>query len=328
MVAEQTGAELPVVRPPRKTRVLVLWNYTALSANAEVPKPPEGVIDELCTLLAARGYEPRAFNAEDNCDRMGDAVILFRPDIVLNLIDHFHGDTLMAASAAGLLEIFEYPAVGADSLAIAACSDRLRTHLVLRDAQVPCTGFIPVWDSEELPDTSTLRFPVILTQAFDDIYHRPAERPVLATVDELAEHAAEILPEYDLPFMIEEHITGRRLTALVLGDEVLPPVELTIDETGTLQGDVAELDDPDAIVDIAWRAAQITNCRDWAQIDLVVTEGGQALVTDVRPSVSLWNVDSPFRRAAATHAEGIGGVLGLAIESALTRVKRQAALEG
>lgn len=322
MVTEQSGAELPVARPPRKPRVLVLWNYTTLSANAEVPEPPANAIDELCTLLAARGYQPRGFNVEDNCDRMGDAVVLYRPDVILNLIDHFHGDTLMASSAAGLLEIFEYPAVGADSLALAACSDRLRTHLVLRDAGVPCTGFIPVWDAEELPDTSALRFPVILTQAFDDIYHRPAERPVIATVDELIEHAGEVLPEYELPFMIEELIDGRRLTALVLGDEVLPPVELTVDD-GAMHAEVATLDDPDAIVDIAWRAARITNCRDWAQIDLVVTEGGQVLITDVRPHVSLWNLDSPFRRAAATHAEGIGGVVGAAIESALARVRRQ-----
>jgi D-alanine-D-alanine ligase-like ATP-grasp enzyme len=306
--------------------VLVLWNYTDLSANAEVPEPPPGVIDELCTLLEARGYQVRAFNAEDNCDRAGDSVILFRPDVVLNLIDHFHGDTLMAAAVSGLLEIFEYPAVGADSLAIAACSDRLRTHLVLRDAAVPCTGFIPVWDADELPDTSALRFPVILCQSFDDIYHRPAERPVLATVDELAEHAAEILPEYELPFMIEEMISGRRLTALVLGDEVLGPVELTTSDDGVLLGELAEFDDPEVITEIAWRASRVTNCRDWAQIDLVVTEGGQALVTDVRPCVSLWNADSPFRRAAATHAEGIGGVISAAIESALARARRQAAL--
>jgi D-alanine-D-alanine ligase-like ATP-grasp enzyme len=227
-----------------------------------------------------------------------------------------------------MLEIFEYPAVGADSLAIAACSDRLRTHLTLRDAGVPCTGFIPIWDAEELPDTSPLRFPVILSQAYDDIYHRAAERPILATVDQLAEHAADIIPDYELPFMIEEHITdrGRRLTVLVVGDEVLPAVELS-GESGELIAEVAEVDDPSVIADVAWRASRVTNCRDWAQVDLVVTEGGQVLVTDVRPSVSVWSVESPFRLAGAAHADGIGGVVGIAIESALARARRLAGFE-
>ena len=303
----------------------MLWNYTSLSANAEVPEPPAGAVSELITLLRMRGYEVKGFNAEDNCDRVGDAVVLFRPDIIFNLIDHFHGDNLLAGSAAGLLEIFEYPAIGGDSLAIAACQDRLRTHLVLRDAGVPCTGFIPIWEAaDELPDTSTLRLPVILTQTFDDIYHRVAERPLLTTVDELAEHAAEILPEYEMPFMIEEYIGERRLAAVVIGEDVLPPVEITAAEDGTVDIEIAELDDAEAITNLAYRAARVTHCRDWAQIDLVVTEGGQPLVTDVRPCVNVLSPESPFRRAAAEHADGIGGALGVVVESALARARRQA----
>lgn len=308
--------------------MLVLWNYTALSANAEVPEPPADAVSELTTLLRMRGYEVKAFNAEDNCDRVGDAVVLFRPDIIFNLIDHFHGDTLLAGSAAGLLEIFEYPTIGGDSLAISGCQDRLRTHLVLRDAGVPCTGFIPIWDAdEELPDTSMLRFPVILSQTFDDIYHRSAERPLLATVDELAEHAAEVLPEYEMPFMIEEYVGERRLSVVIVGDEALPPVELIAGEDGAVSVEIAELDDAEAITNLAYRASRVTNCRDWAQVDLVVTEGGQALVTDVRPCVSVWHSDSPFRRAAADHPDGVGGALGAVVESGLARARRLAEAE-
>lgn len=331
MVSEPTGAAAPdpiPTRPPRKPRVLVLWNYTSLSANAEVSEPPAEAIAELTTLLRVRGYEARAFNAEDNCDRMGDAVVLFRPDIVFNLIDHFHGDTLLASSAAGLIEIFEYPAVGADSQAIAACQDRLRTHLALRDAQIPCTDFIPVWDvDDDLPDTSTLRFPVILTQTFDDIYHRGAARPLLTTVDELSEHAAEVLPEYEMPFMIEEYIAERRLSAVVTGEEVLPPVEIAAGSDGSLSVEVAALDDAATITDLAYRAARVGSCRDWAQIDLVVTEGGQALVTDVRPCVNVSSHESPFWKAAGAYAGGPGAALALVVESALARARRLAQIE-
>lgn len=329
MVAEpsdpETAAPSPAPRrPPRRPRVVVFYNYTALSAAAEVPEPPAAEIAELRELLAGQGYEAAIFNAEDSCDRMGDAVVLQRPDIILNLVDHFHGDSLLAGSVAGMLEIFEYPLVGGDALCVASCADRLRTHLMLRDAGVPCTAVVPVWDRDELPDHSGLRAPVILTQSFDDIYHRAGARPLLADAAEIEAHAAEVLPAYDLPFLLEEYVSGRRLSAVIAGAEVLPPTELWKNEEGLWLIDVAELGEARArVIEVAARAAHVAGCRDLAQIDMVLPAGGEPLVTDVRPAPTPWHEDSPLRVAAAETDGGLGGAVAAAIESALARLRRQ-----
>jgi len=320
--------------PKRQRRILVAYNHTELSALAEAPEPADDSVRELTALIAAQGFDVFAVNAEDDCDRLGDAVVLYKPDLILNLIDHFHGQTLLAGAAASLLDIFEFPYTGGDEHCIGGCHDRLRSRLILSSADVRVPAFVPLWTptaaADLAVDLTALEYPVILTQSFDDIYHRPYERPLLANADELRAFTAEVLVDYEPPFLIEEYVGHQKMSVIVIDNQqALAPCEVWRDEDDEWQVGLADLTPEQAeyIRAVALEASSAMACRDWSQVEIAINSAGTVYVTDVRPNVTPWNPDSPFRVAAADHEDGASGVLAQVIASGLRRAERQAKIE-
>lgn len=338
-VADPEGAEKPqeaALAPPippapkRPKRILVAYNHTEFSVLAEAPEPSAEAVRELTALLSAQGFDVLAINAEDDCDRLGDAVVVYRPDLILNLIDHFHGDTLLAGPSASLLDIYEYPYTGGDAHCITACQDRLRCRLMLTSAGVRVPGFAPMWTRRHVPDLRDLRYPVILTQAFDDIYHRSDERPLLEDEAAVRAFTDEILTEYDPPLLIEEYIGDQKMSVIVVaGKYALTACEVWRDEDEEWHVTVAELTGEQTahVHGVAIEASEVMGCRDWSQVEVTLDEAGIVFVTDVRPIVTPWNPDNPFRVAAADHFEGAGGVLAEVVKSALARAEKVARIQ-
>ncbi len=324
-------SDAPSKAAQRPQRVLIAFNHTDLSELAEAPEPsPEG-IRELVALLSVEGFEVQAVNAEDDCDRLGDAVVLFRPDVVLNLIDHFHGNALFAASAAGLLDIFEFPYSGGDGHCIALCQDRLQGRLALVSAGIEVPRFVPVWARGPLPVLESLRFPAIFTQSFDDIYHRSSERLLLTDAATAREFATEVLLDYDPPLLFEEYVGHQKLSVIVVADEIaLKPCEVWRDEEGEWQVAIADLADEqsDVISNIAIAASNVLGCRDLSMVEIAINTAGDVFVTDVRPTVTPWLPESPFRVAASEHPLGASGLLARVVNAALARGTRLEKLQG
>ena len=332
---EDRPAETP--SPPQEklraqgpTRVLVAWNHTELSENAELDEPSDEDIGELLALIAGEGYEVLDVNAEDNCDRLGDAVVVFRPDMILNLLDHFHGDTLLAPACANLLEIFEYPFTGGNAHAISGCQDRLRSRLVLRSAGITVPEFACIWKREDvatLIERSVLRFPLVFTQSYDDIYHREDCRGRIEEVAELREAADEVFAEYEPPFLVEEYLEETTLAVIVIDGQALDPCAVTYDEDA-VSFELASLgvEERDQLGALAVTAATVLGARDWAQVDIVLDASGQAFVTDVRPLLVPFQAECSFSVAAPTFPGGAGAAIAKVIESALSRARKTAAL--
>lgn len=321
------------VRAP--SQVLVLWNRrddppeaigpTELTEGA-APRPlPRS--QQVATFVAAvreQGLAVQAIDIEDDLGRLRDALTVMRPQLVVNLIDQFRDDSTRQAAVASLLELLGAPLVGAGATGLMTCQDRVRARISLSYAGLPGPGFVVVRDRNAVPDTDGLRSPLIVTQAFDDVYSEEGRAHPLASREQVLARCASLFPEYELPFLIEEYLATRRLHAVVLGHRVLEVLPL-IEANG--RGDAWQLAQlqPELlgrVRDLARRAHRALECRDLAQIDIHLDELGAPHVIDVRPMPDM-GPGSPMWAAAGFTERGPRRVFGEVLTHAHERIADQ-----
>jgi D-alanine-D-alanine ligase len=302
------------------------------AAPAEPQPPALETRDAVVEGLRAAGHRVWAFNLDDDIDRISHSVVVVRPDMVVSLVEQMWADTTQPAGVCRMLDLYGYPYLGSDPLGMATCQERARTHLMLADAEVPVPGFVVVRDVNAIPDTEDLAAPLIVTQAFDDIYELEGESNPVHTREELEERVTNLAAEYDMPFVVEEYLTGRHIHALVLGNRVLdvqPLIERVVDDNGYEEYVLAQLD-PDTvgrIRDLARRAFRAMSLRDIAQIDFCLAEDELPFVIDVRPAPELGPA-SLARAAGRLGEHGFSGVLDLAVKAVVERANINLELPG
>jgi D-alanine-D-alanine ligase len=274
--------------------------------------------------LREYGMVATSVDIDDDIDRVIDSIVLERPIVIFNLVDQYDGDATQHTAVAGLLDLLGIPYTGSDPLALGSCQDRARTRLVLDDADVPVPGYAIVRDVNAIPDTRRLRPPLIVTQAFDDLYDEEGATRPIHDREELEARLYELAGEYELPLLVEEFLGGRRLHAVVTGSRVLDVLPLCeTDDEGVVALSQLDSETADRARALARRAFRATGCRDLAQIDFHL-QGGELAVTDVRPSLDLGS-GSPFAVAASACEGGFDGVVA---EIARQAIRRARAVEG
>ncbi len=281
--------------------------HTSSPGEAKTPEPLTE-IDEVDRALEEGGFRVSRCNLDDDIDRLGHAVVVVRPDLIVNLVDEMWDDATQHVGVAQLCDLYGYPTVGSDPLTLATCQERSRVRLILADAEVTGPGFGIVRDINSIPDTSGLSFPLVVTQAFDDTYELEGLGHAITTREELEERVAELAAEYELPLLIEEFLSGRRLQIIVIGNRSLQLLPLTeTPQDAAVPGEdatVAQLDLEHAqrARELARTAFRAMGCRDVAQVDFCLTDDGNLYVIDVRPAFDMGD-GSPFQ-VAATATDG------------------------
>jgi len=309
----------------RKNKILVLHN------GGPVPEESERQhLDAMADALSARGYEVSIVDAEDDPSRISHAATVAQPDLIFNLVTQFRGDTLQQPNVASLLELQGLPYTGSDPLCLSTCQDRIRTHLLMGDADIPVPPYVVVRDINAIPDTEALGFPLVVSHAFDDIYDEPSTRTLVRSRAELEERARELAAGAELPLLVERWVAGRRISAFVLGNrvlEVLPLAERSLDEaTGAVgPAQVAQLDTTtaDVLRALAQRAFRVMDCRDCAQIDFALDTDDEPYALDVRPVFDTFP-GSAFVVGSRASALGFGGTVALLAEIGLDRAEAMA----
>lgn len=322
-------------RADSKPKLLVLHNRAGRGAATDrAPDPAEGpdggdaALDHLRALAAGlgeSGFEVALVDAEDDTQRITHAVVVEQPALVF-LVDHFDGAVLRHPSVANLLDLHGLTYTGSDPLCLATCLDRVRTYLLLSDAEVPVPAHAVVRDINAIPDTAAIEPPMLIRHAFEHDVDDPDRRSLVHTRAELEERAGALAAGPGLPILVERFIEGRRVQAVVLGNrvlEVLPLSERAVDDDGRLgPARLAQLDvdTADAIRTLAQRAFRVMGCRDCAQIELALDRDGRPVVLDVRPVFDMFP-DSPFVVGASASELGVAGAVARLADIALDRLE-------
>jgi D-alanine-D-alanine ligase len=210
-------------------------------------------------------------------------LVASRVDITCNLARGSTG-TYQRFQVAALFEHLSIPYTGAHPHAHELTESRDRLKEVLREHDVPSAAFSVVRSQEEVAPLQRRRFPMAVFSARYVPLRR--ERSIARDFGELEALVAQRLAEGQA-VMVEPHVDAS-FACLLIGNgrsrAMLPPV--AVDWAGDPESGspvveripVGMLEELDAI---SRRAADAVGCRDWALVDVGLSEGGVPTVVTV-----------------------------------------------
>jgi D-alanine-D-alanine ligase len=243
-------------------------------------------------------------------------------DWVFNLAETIDGFPLKEYEVAAQMEVLNIPFTGSRSRALYNCSDKASAKNRLSEVGLPTPGY-EVFRTG-FPVITRLQFPLIVKPVQEDgsigIFSRSVVRSQLA----LEERVAEVHECYQQPAIVEEYIEGRDIGVSVLGNgptrRALPPSEcvylndfegerILTYEAKWLVGSNAyentksvcptQLEEPvrEAVKNLALRACDLMDCRDYARVDLRL-RGDESFLIEVNTNPCINPVDTAYTRAS------------------------------
>jgi len=301
-------------------------------ANAEYDHP--STIDIIADAIASQGYKVKkignALNVLEQLDKLD-------VDIVFNISEGSTGRN-RESQVPILLEMAGVPYVGADALTLSLTLDKVMAKKVFISENIPTPKFFEVKNIESLKDSDHLKFPLIVKPRFEGSSKGLSEKSRVENLDELRKQSEYLINTYKQPALVEEFISGLEFTVAVIGNDnpiALPVVQVKIDgETklgdkfytfARISSDRLEYVCPaevskelsDKIADIAVKAYQSVDCRDFGRVDFRVDNAGNAYVLEINPLPSLSTEDVfPLvaKEIGLTYNEIIGKIIKIALE--------------
>ena len=159
-----------------------------------------------------------------------DAVEEWKPDIVFNMLEEFHGETLYAQNVVALLELLRVPYTGCNPRGLMLARGKDLSKKLLKYHRVPVPAFAVFPMGKKVRRPGRLKFPLIVKSLWEDASLGIAQASIVDTDEKLAERVAFIHKRLNTPAIAEEFIEGREIYVGVLGNDriqVLPVWELS-----------------------------------------------------------------------------------------------------
>jgi D-alanine-D-alanine ligase len=298
--------------------------------------------------LQTEGYQVTLLNIEDDLSRLQRLLSQDAPDVIFNLVEMFHGDPQLESAIAGLFDLYEITYTGSAPFALELCQRKAITKQVLMKQGIATPGY-RLLRLPRVPRVHGLRYPLIVKPASEDASLGVEARSVVYDYGQLVSRVKAVFESFKPPILVEEFIPGKELHVAVLGNErpqVLPIIEfdfseLPDDHPAIITYDVkwnpldqayhkvhaicpAQLTEKveQIVKDQALQAFQATLCRDYARIDMRLTESDTPCVLEVNPNPDLTESVS-FMQSAERAGLSFSQTLAKIVEFALARGKKR-----
>jgi D-alanine-D-alanine ligase len=242
-------------------------------------------------------------------------------DIVLNICEGL-GSRNRESEVPLILDLFKIPFVGSDALTLGMTLDKVMAKKVFAADGVPTPKYFVADGRTQVFDFDSMKFPLIVKPRHEGSSKGISEKSIVTNKKALKNQVDQISRIYRQPALVEEFISGREFTVLVIGNEApvaLPSVQIQIAgllELGDLVYTFRRLSGtdiayvcPSKISDslekklrrIAVAAYQAVECRDFGRVDFRVDKKGNPYVLEINPLPS-FSVEDVFPLiAAASH---------------------------
>ena len=141
-----------------------------------------------------------------------------QPEMVINLVNSIKGKESLASAIPGVLELLDIPYTGADILGLSLDTNKFVIKKLLQQNGVPVPNFQLFSTPDDYMDPA-IRFPLISKL---NAIHGSVEitrDAVSETEKQLRKRLRYLIRTYKQPVLVEEFISGRELTAIVIQDK-------------------------------------------------------------------------------------------------------------
>ncbi len=225
-------------------------------------------------------------------------------DLAFNIAEGFHGQAREAIVPA-VLEMLHIPYTGSGVLALVLALDKGRSKQIFKAVGIPTPNFQVFFRPDE-PLDPKLHFPLIVKPNYEGSGKGILASSVVRGEAALRTQIERVYREYGLEVLVEEFIEGTELTVGILGEEVLPILEIDFSSCAPagesfyswrvkeFQGNKEMHLDPKfrcpanlsapvaaAVKSVAKKAALALGCRDICRVDIRLSAEGIPYVLEV-----------------------------------------------
>ena len=326
-------------------KITLLHNADALEP------PPDPVLEQLTGAMRGLGHDTDTLPVDRDVAPLVTHLQDGKPDLVFNLAESFDGKSAMDSSVTALLNLLGLRYTGSSPAGLIAAGDKSLTKKILSFHGIQTPQFATLYRGA-VDWAGDLTFPVIVKPPLEDASLGITSASVVHEIKDLFERIGELHQEYQAAVLVEQYIEGREFYVGVLGNataEALPVIELDFtgfptdrpriasweakwgdDGTGTgaeFAGTKSvfpeKLDEALAtrMKKVAIESFQALRLRDYARIDLRVSDSGEIYVIEVNPNCYLER-ESEFARAAQKSGLEYQDLVARIIDLAMARYAR------
>ena len=172
----------------------------------------------------------------DRLSELRDIVRNWKPHVVFNMLDEFHGIPAYEQYVVAYLEMIRQRYTGCNPRGLMLSRDKVLTKQVLAAHRIATPAFhlFPYGARFKAPRKGKLEFPLFVKSATEDASLGIAQASIVDDMDKLRERVEFIHENVQSDALVEEYIDGRELYIGVLGNKRLTTLPIWELDFGTL----------------------------------------------------------------------------------------------
>jgi D-alanine-D-alanine ligase len=290
--------------------------------------------------------EVKSLAVDRNVQKVINSINSFNPDVIYNFVESVEGISSYEWCMAGLFELLRYEITGCSPITLGNCLNKARTKAILKSRGILTPEHRTLKKTKRFTEKEIkLRYPMILKLMNEDASIGISEFSVVKNYSELRKQFSFLVETYNQDIILEEYIQGRELNVAILGGRALPISEInftglpedfpnivTYDgkwTEGSVYYNYTKPVCPAPLPERIKKKIQMTaiasydalNCRDYARVDIRLSNDGVPYVIEVNPNPDI-SSDSGFARAAASAGINYDDLLNTIANFALIRKRR------
>ncbi len=245
-----------------------------------------------------------------------------KPDLILNLVDSVKGKESLASAIPGVLELLDIPYTGADILGLSLDTNKFVIKKLLQQHGVPVPNFQLFHTPKDYIDPA-LRFPLISKL---NAIHGSVEITADAVSEnekQLRKRLGYLIRTYKEPVLVEEFISGREITVIVLQEKKKSAFQaekifkdtsrkylfLTFEDQWLTEKDAAfhyvKYEDP-LLKEYVKKAFNVTKMSGYAKFDIRLDQSGRYFFIDTNCNPALGPVEQDVALSVIMDLHDIG----------------------
>jgi len=221
----------------KKLRVLVLMHPSLVPPDSIEGCTEKEIFQwkteyDVVSTLRKLGHEVRPLGVQDELQPIRAAVQDWKPHIVFNLLEEFHGVSEFDQHVVSFLELLRVPYTGCNPRGMVLARGKALSKKLLFYHRIRVPGFAVVPRGRKARRPRALAYPAIVKSLTEEASLGISQASIVDSDEKLEERVRFIHDSVGTDAIVEQFIEGRELYVAVLGNqrlEVLPVWELVFE---------------------------------------------------------------------------------------------------
>ena len=210
----------------RKLRVLVLMHESLVPPDSLEGHTEQEILEwktefDVVNTLTELGHEVLPLGVYDDLGDLRRSKDEFKPHIVFNLLEEFHGVGVYDHHVVSYLELLKQHYTGCNPRGLLLAHDKPLAKKILSWHRIRTPGFFVVPRGKKTRMPAAMEFPLLVKSSSEDASLGISEASVVHDMDSLLERVAHIHDDTQTEALVETFIEGRELYVGVMGNRQL-----------------------------------------------------------------------------------------------------------